>query len=327
MISLKRSSALCALVGQVAFLLISAGLADPVMAQSTAATGDGRGTVTEPAYHPVCVTVKATKYLVSTNALNLDPFAVGAGSTGGTFGVLGATGGSSFEPSSSSSSYVSSESLDNSAINAALAACAGTGEAVELALGNGGQRALVVAPFNIPSGTGLQIDAGVEVEGSRNLSDYLGSNCGVLASSSSCHHLITSDNSNGSFIEGPGVINGRGWDKYIGRSDGFYYNRIQAYCNKHGGAINGSPACTPNSAGNNSYGPNLLNIIGETNFTLHDTTFRDSGNFTINLKNCNNVTIWGVKVIDPFNMSEHRWHRPAQLHKRHDRQQLHFEWR
>jgi hypothetical protein len=149
MISLKRSSALCALVGQVAFLLISAGLADPVMAQSTAATGDGRGTVTEPAYHPVCVTVKATKYLVSTNALNLDPFAVGAGSTGGTFGVLGATGGSSFEPSSSSSSYVSSESLDNSAINAALAACAGTGEAVELALGNGGQRALVVAPFNI----------------------------------------------------------------------------------------------------------------------------------------------------------------------------------
>jgi polygalacturonase len=59
----------------------------------------------------------------------------------------------------------------------------------------------------------------------------------------------------------------------------------------------------PTRAGNNSYGPNLLNIIGETNFTLHDTTFRDSGNFTINLKNCNNVTIWGVKVIDPFNMS------------------------
>ncbi|MBS1803500.1 MAG: Ig-like domain repeat protein [Acidobacteria bacterium] len=303
MVSFKRSSAFLALISQMAALLLSVGIADPAMAQSTPATGDTR-TVTEPSYHATCATVRATKYLVSTNTLNLDPFGPGAGSTGGTYGTLGATGATSFDPSSSSGSFVSSESLDNSAINAALSSCAGTGKAVELALGTSGQQALVIAPLNIPSGTGLKIDLGVDLMGSRNLSDYGGHNCGIVTtSSSSCNHLITALNANGSFIEGPGTIDGRGWRKLIGRTDSIYGNRVQSYINKRGTATDGSPAGSPNGAGNNSYGPNLLNLVGISNFNIYKTTLRDSGNFTVNLKNCSNVTIWGVKVIDPYEVS------------------------
>src|SRR6185437_9534748 len=118
----------------------------------------------------------------------IDPYNLTCGSTGGTFGTLGCTGGTSYEPSSSSGSYVAAESLDNSALTSAFTSAS----CVEVVPGSGGQLGLVMAPFSIPSGKSLILDAGTHVFASRNRSDYGGTNCGLVTTgSSSCNHWIT----------------------------------------------------------------------------------------------------------------------------------------
>lgn len=272
-------------------------------AQSTIATGDAR-TVAEPVYPPVCSQVQATKFIVQTNAVNIDPYNATCGSTGGTNGTLGCTGGTDYEPSSSSSSYAAAETADNTAVQAALNACA-SGHAVELVPGSSGQMAFVLSPWSIPTGVGIIIDAGIHVYASRNLTDYGGTNCGIVTTgSSSCNPWITSPSATGSGIYGMGVLDGRGWDAYIGQTtESFYQGRIQAYCNLHSGAVHGSPACTPNASGNNSYGPDLLYLSGDTNFTIYKTTLKDSGDFFINWIGGNGFTAWDAKLIAPFEVS------------------------
>src|SRR6185437_15073878 len=160
---------------------------------------------TEPTNPTVCAKVQATKYLVMTNLVNLDPYNATAGSTGGTVGTLGATGGTDAEPSSSSSSYVADETLDNTAIQAALNACP-AGESVELTVGSSGQNSFVISPMNLV-GQKLTIDAGVELDGTLNRADYGGTNCGLVTTgSSSCTPLITGSGDGGG-IYGLGVIN------------------------------------------------------------------------------------------------------------------------
>jgi hypothetical protein len=269
----------------------------------TVATGDTR-TITEPTFPAVNATIKATKFIALTTAVNVDPFNPTCGSTGGTFGTLGCTGGTSYEPSSSSSSYVAAESLDNTAVNAALASCT-SGQTLEFIPGNLGELGFVLAPWSVPNGCRIILDAGIHVFASRNRTDYGGTNCGLVTTgTSSCNHWITSPSTTGSGIYGYGVLDGRGWDAYIGATtQGFYSNRIQAYCNNHGGAIDGSPACTPNASGNNSYGPNGLDLVSANNFTLYKVTVRDSGNFIVNWKGGNGFTAWGAKLIAPFEVS------------------------
>jgi hypothetical protein len=269
----------------------------------SSATGDTR-TISEPTFPAVCATLQATKYIASTTSLNIDPYNSTCGSTGGSAGTLGCTGGTSYEPSSTSGSYTSSESLDNSALTSALSSCP-SGQAVELVPGSGGQLGFVLAPFSIPSGKSIILDAGIHVFASRNRTDYGGTNCGVVTSgSSSCNHWITAASTTGSGIYGYGVFDGRGWDAFVGSTtSGFYANRVQAYCNNHGGAINGSPACTVNGSGNNSFGPNGLNLVGATNFTLYKTTIKDSGNFIFNWQDSNGLVAWGAKLIAPFEVS------------------------
>lgn len=292
------------------------------------ASGDTR-TITEPTFPPVCSQVAATKFLVSTNAVNVDPYNATCGSTGGTLGTLGCTGGTSYEPSSSSSSYVAAETLDNTAFQAALNACP-SGQAVEVVPGASGQRALVLAPWNLPSGVSIIVDAGVTVKASRNLTDYGGTNCGIVSArsgwddlesaayllggiipsygvgkstkSSSCNHWITSPGSSGSGIYGYGVLDGRGWAAYTGGGGSFYGNRIQAYCNARGGPAHGSPNCTP-TTGNTSYGPNAIDLVTANNFTMYKITVKDSGNFLVNWKGGNGFLGWGVKLIAPFEVA------------------------
>jgi uncharacterized repeat protein (TIGR02543 family) len=275
----------------------------------TVATGDTR-TVPEPTFPTVCAQVQATKYLVRTTLLNVDPYNPTCGSISGTNGVLGCKGGTSYEPSSTASpTFTSAETLDNSLLTTAWASCP-TGQAVELVAGTSGQLGFVMAPFSIPTGKSLIVDAGVSVKASRNRADFGGTNCGlVTTASSSCNHWITSPSTTGSGIYGYGTFDARGWDIFTtgsapaGMTQGFYYNRIQAYCNNHGGAINGSPACTVNASGNNSYGPNALNLVGAKNFTLYKTTIQDAGNFIFNWQSGDGLTAWGVKLIAPFEVS------------------------
>lgn len=292
---------------------------------SAIATGDTR-TITEPAFPPVCSQVAATKFLVSTTAVNVDPYNASCVPAG----TLPCTGGTSYEPSSSSSSYVAAETLDNTAVQAALNACP-SGQAVELVPGASGQRALVLAPWNLPNGVSIIVDAGVTVKASRNLSDYGGTNCGTISArsgwdnlesapyllngdipsygagpgqqSSSCNHWITSPGTTGSGIYGYGVLDGRGFAAYLSPATGsFYGNRLQAYCNARGGAAHGSPACTPGT-GNTSYGPNAVDLAGANNFTMYKITIKDSGNFLVNWKSGNGFLAWDTKLIAPFEVS------------------------
>jgi polygalacturonase len=245
--------------------------------------------------------VQATKYVVQTNAVNLDPYNSTCGSTGGTNGTLGCTGGTDDEPSSTASpTYTSAETLDNTALQAALNACP-VGEAVELIPGSGGQMAFVASPFSIPTGVSLTGDTGIILYGSRNRADYGGTNCGVVTTgSSSCTPLITIAG-NGSGIYGDFTINGRGWDVFVGHTtDSWYSGRIQAYCNENGGPAHGWPTCTPNGLGNNSFGPDMLVFNGATNCTVYKTTLKDSGDFAASLKAVNGCTFWGVDIIAPF---------------------------
>lgn len=268
----------------------------------TVATGDSR-TVTEPVFPAVCSSIAATKFVVSTTAINIDPYNSTCGSTGGTFGTLQCTGGTSYEPSSTTPSYTAAETTDNAAVQAALNACA-SGKAVELIPGASGERSLVMAPFALPTGVSLIIDAGIYVFASRNLADYGGTNCGLITNgSSSCNHWITAAGTTGSGIYGYGTLNARGWDAYFGQTTaGFYANRLQAYCNARGMAAHGSPACTPGT-GNNSFGPNAINLVGANNFTLYKVTIRDAGNFFVNWSGGNGFTGWGTKLIGPFEVS------------------------
>jgi hypothetical protein len=279
----------------------------PMWAQSTVATGDSR-TVTEPIFPSICARVNATKYIKQTTAVNIDPWNSTCGSTGGTFGILWCTGGTDYQPSSSSSSYVSAETLDNTAVQNALNSCP-SGQGVELIPGTSGQNAFVLAPFSIVNSSGagvnLIVDAGIHVFASRNLSDYGGTNCGLTTNSTSdCNHWITSPSTTGAGIYGYGVLDGRGWSAYIGQTThGFYANRILAYCDAHGGAIAGSPGCPNTTSGVNSYGPNGINLIGTTNFTMYKISLWNSGNFLINWQSGNGFTAWDVKLIAPFEVS------------------------
>jgi hypothetical protein len=266
------------------------------------ATGDSR-TVTEPTFPgTICAQVPATKFIKQTNTKNIDPWNATCGSTGGTFGVLGCTGGTSWEPSSSSTSYVEDESLDNAALVAAQAACP-VGQAVEIVPGASGQRAIVIAPFK--QTRVFTVDAGIDVYGSLTRSDFEQTNCGlVVPGTSSCKHWWTAPGTSGLGVYGYGKFIPRGWDHFNGSTtQGWYANRTQAYCNNHGGPINGYPACTPNGAGNNSYGPNGFDLVGTNNYTMYKVTVQDSGNFLLNWTGGNGFTAWGVKLLAPFEMS------------------------
>jgi polygalacturonase len=189
-------------------------------------------------------------------------------------------------------------------VQGALNACT-SGQAVELVPGASGQRAFVLAPWNLPSGVRVIIDAGVYVLASRALSDWGGSNCGLVTTGTSfCNHWITAPSSSGSGIYGYGTLNGRGWASYLPPNAGqsFYGNRIQAYINLRGSPQHGSPNGTPNGAGNNSYGPNAVNLVGANDFTMYKVTVKDSGNFLVNWTG-NGFLGWGVKLIAPFEVA------------------------
>lgn len=294
--------------------------------------GDSR-TVSEPAFPSGCDVVTATKYSVWTNAVNIDPYNATAGLANGgtgTQGTLGATGGSDFEPSSSSSSYTSAETSDYSAINNALS---GGSSCVELKQGSSGQSGFVMTPFTIPADKTLIVNAGVTVYMSRNPSDYNNPNhtqhpCGTLISGTGgidgeyCLPAITMDN--GSALMGYGRIDFRGWGQFTSKSTcvatgsssgslcGFYYNTIAAFLNTHSQTTSNSYGMPAGSSYNSGYGvfsnpPEAINIPSSAdNVVIYKITLLNTPGFGIQWagsgQSCvtSGLTLWGVKIIDPF---------------------------
>ncbi len=274
-------------------------------------------TVLDPVFPTGCLQIPATKYIVSTTALNRDPF----NETASTPGYLGATGGTSFEPSGSPSSYSSSEASDYSAVYTEGLAKSPDHHCVEL-VPSSGMYGFVMPPFSLPTGIWLVIDAGVTVFASRKAEDYDsgGGKCGTTFSGSNgisggCKAWITSSNSTGSGIAGYGRLDARGWDTLSDRSPetSFYSNATQAYCNipSHHGPINGSPGCTPTSDGSHSAyaSPNAINLSAANDFTLYKITLSAGPGFQVKWSGVkggavtSGFTAVGFKLVVPFDIS------------------------
>jgi hypothetical protein len=275
-------------------------------------------TVIDPVFPTGCLQVAATKFIVSTTALNRDPY----NDTASTPGTLGATGGTSFEPSGSPDSYSSAESSDYDAVYTNGLAASPANHCVEL-VPSAGMYGFVMPPFAIPSGVWLVVDAGVTVFASIKAGDYdsgAAGRCGKLSSGSNgitsgCKPWITSTKTTGSGIVGYGRLEGRGWDTLSDRSPAtsFYSNATQAYCNipSHHGPLNGSPDCTPTSDGSLAAysAPNAMNLVLANDFTLYKITLSAGPGFQVKwagvpgMKYTSGLTVIGFKLVTPFDIS------------------------
>jgi polygalacturonase len=194
----------------------------------------------------------------------------------------------------------SETAFDTSRIQNALNNCA-SGQAVELAASNNNY-GFLIQPLTIPSGVTLLVDAGVTAFASRDPSDYQqgsGATCGVVsASGGGCRPLIKSSGTTGSGIMGFGIIDGRGWDKLIVngtvQSNSWYSNTQTAYIPR--------PVLNQN-------GFDMVDLSQANNFTFYKITLKDSPEFNIHWYGQNGgsvtsgLTIWGIKIISPNNMS------------------------
>jgi polygalacturonase len=194
----------------------------------------------------------------------------------------------------------SETAFDTSRIQSALNNCA-SGSAVELAAA-GTNNGFLIQPISIPSGVTLLVDAGVTVFASRNPADYQNSGsakCGVVSDNGGgCHSLITSKRTTGSGIMGYGVIDGRGWDNLIlnGATQNYswYSNTQKAYVPR--------PVLNQNNF-------DMIDLNQANNFTLYKITIKDSPEFNIHWYGqnggsvTNGLTIWGIKIISPNNIS------------------------
>jgi polygalacturonase len=264
---------------------------------------DGRGVQPQPVIPQNCPTkVVATKTIISTTAYNVDPW----NPTISTPGVLGGTGGTSWEPSS--------ETLDTNlqtAINAAAA-----GSCVEVVQGTGGQFGLVLGkwkPVNSGgSGVVVVIDSGITLFASRNPSDYGGSTCGTLPTSShgsSCTPWIEfTSGAQGAAIMGYGVLDGRCWDTFTTGGQGFCSNRVQTYCNSHGHSWAGITCPSATNYGV-AYGPNMMDWEGSCSSgncqnILYGITLKDSGNFNILFGyGLAGFTAWDISILSAAEVS------------------------
>jgi hypothetical protein len=190
--------------------------------------------------------------------------------------------------------------FDTSRIQAALNNCA-SGQAVELAASDN-NNAFLIQPISIPSGVTLLVNAGVTVFASRNPADYQqgsGAKCGEVSNNGGgCSPLITSKRTTGSGIMGYGVIDGRGWDNLIvdgvTQSYSWYSNTQKAYIPR--------PVLNQNNF-------DLVDLNQANNFTFYKITLKDSPEFNIHWYGQNGgpvtsgLTIWGIKIISPNNIS------------------------
>ncbi len=151
--------------------------------------------------------------------------------------------------------------LDTSAIQAALEACA-AGQAVRLTIG-GANNAFVTGPLTIPTGVTLWVDAGTTLYGTRSKSVY-----------GSASALISASGAN-SGIVGDGTIDGQGGEPILGGSGSFW---------------------DQNGSGGES--PALIAVVGASHFTLYRITLHNAPMFHVKM-GANGFVVWGVTIKTP----------------------------
>ena len=188
---------------------------------------------------------------------------------------------------------------DTARIQAALNACAGTGQAVVLAAGppSGGpgtgppDTAFLAAPLTIGNDEYLVIGAGATLYASRNAADYQiagDPSCGSIGTSSSgCNAFITVTGVD-SGIEGQGFgphqgsIDGRGGQDILGTSTSWW-----------------QVAATATAAGLKQVNPRLIQATDANNLTIYNLTLENSAKEHLYYKNGGGLTVWGLRIVTP----------------------------
>ena len=188
---------------------------------------------------------------------------------------------------------------DTARIQAALNACAGSGQAVVLAAsppaggpGSGPpDTAFLSAPLTIGNDEYLVIGAGATLYASRNAADYQIAGdpaCGSIgASSSGCNAFITVTGVD-SGIEGEGAgphqgsIDGRGGQDILGTSTSWW-----------------QVAATATAEGLKQVNPRLIQATGANNLTIYNLTLENSAKEHLYYKNGGGLVVWGLRIVTP----------------------------
>ena len=235
------------------------------------ATGDTR-TVTEPSFPAVCQQLSA--------ALTTDP----------AINDLDAT------------VDATNTNIDGARIQAALNACSGTGQAVELSADSTGAfNAFLSGPLSMPSNVTLLVDPNITLYFSRNAQDYdivRGTHtCGTVngsSATSSCLAVIdipgTSTNVG---IMGYGKLNGRGGDTLLNgfASSGYAAPSTYSWWN----------LSTQANGEGNQQNPRFIRMdSGASNITLYKISILNSPLFHISTTGAvSGFTAWDIKIVTP----------------------------
>ncbi|MGB6743165.1 MAG: Ig-like domain repeat protein [Terracidiphilus sp.] len=186
---------------------------------------------------------------------------------------------------------------DGARIQAALNSCAGTGQAVELSAGSGGNNAFLSGPLSMPSNVTLLVDPGVVLFFSRNEQDYDTTpgthTCGTVNNSSataSCLPLIDIPGSATNVgIMGYGKLDGRGGDALLNAFPSSFAG--QSWWGLSSIANNGGTQQNPRFIQMDS---------GSSNITLYKITLRNSPLFHVSTTGAvSNFTAWDIKIVTP----------------------------
>jgi polygalacturonase len=185
---------------------------------------------------------------------------------------------------------------DTARIQAALTACAGTGQAVEL-VADGANRAFLSGPLSIGSSVTLVIDAGVTLYASRNPAGYQNagktSQCGTITDAGDgCVPFITiaSHSAHNGIMGTGGHGNGRGLLGTIdGRGDLTMVGATQSWWDL-------ARAAEPTGLKQNN--PRLMQANSGTDFTLYNVELANAAQFHFRYTG-DGLTVWGVRINAP----------------------------
>ncbi|WP_420236703.1 pectinesterase family protein [Telmatobacter bradus] len=191
---------------------------------------------------------------------------------------------------------------DGARIQAALNACSGTGEAVELSMDSTrAYNAFLSGPLSMPTNVTLLVDPGVTLYFSRNVQDYdkvSGTHtCGTInnnTATNSCLNLIdipkTSTNVG---IMGYGKLNGRGGDTLLNAftTSGFGMPSSPTWW---------SISSTANGEGSQQ-NPRFIQMeSGTSNITLYKISLLNAPMFHVTTGGAvSNFTAWDIKIVTP----------------------------
>jgi hypothetical protein len=263
-------------------------------AAQTLATGDTRQ-VTEPSFPAVCQELSAAY----TQTYNL-PIA----GTDGISNIIDGVDG--LDVPDPVINNVVNTNPDGARIQAALTACAGTNEAVELSMDpTNTYNAFISGPLTMAAGVTLLVDPGVTLFFSHNARDYNSNpssntnSCGTYGGSGSCKAQISMSSNDA--LMGYGKINGRGGDIVV--------NGYQASNMTSGKPTYPAPttitwwslAKQADITGGSQVNPLMIVPASKSsNVTLYKITLLNSPEFHVKPAGVvNGFTAWDMKIITP----------------------------